>query len=121
MHVPKSQYLSLDRMRQKLNTPLMDPVQMMKQMQIMMNNMNMSNPQGSNQQQPPMPFMMPGMMNMMPNMMNMMNTARGGRNLPKNMSGQPQNRNYNKKPETKKQFSTVADVRNNLSEFTKLD
>lgn len=99
----------------------MDPVQMMKQMQIMMNNMNMSNPQGSNPQQPPMPFMMPGMMNMMPNMMNMMNTARGGRNLPKNMSGQPQNRNYNKKPETKKQFSTVADVRNNLSEFTKLD
>lgn len=49
---------------------MMDPVQMMKQMQIMMGNLNM--PGSGNQQQPPMPFMMPGMMNMMPNMLNMM-------------------------------------------------
>lgn len=50
---------------------MMDPVQMMKQMQIMISNLSMPG-SGNQQQQPPMPFMMPGMMNMMPNMLNMM-------------------------------------------------
>lgn len=115
LHVPKTQYLSFDRMRARLQAPMMDPMQMIKQMQMMM-----GGAQGANMQQPPMPFMMPNMMHMMPNMMNMMPTARGGRNLPpRNMPGVPK-ANQPKKVEVKK-FATVADIRNNLSEFTKLD
>lgn len=94
LHVPKTQYQQFDRMRQKM-LPTLDPMSMMKQMQMMMGAI-------PGQQPPMLPFMMPMNPAMMP-------TARGGRNLPPKgfMNFQKPYGAPPKKPEPKKQFANV--------------